>query len=114
MDLAAQPTQVMSTKGAKPIAALERFRVMFESDPQSRQEWRAQAKVAAILGSCPRTLNSLKSGITNWAEFGAITHGEAQSIGISERMTSNVRTRALGRMLAGSIQGAATGGGNGR
>ena len=80
MDLAAQPTQVMSTKGAKPMAALERLRVMFESDPQSRQEWRAQAKVAAILGSCPRTLNSFKSGIRNRAEFIAIAHGEEQAL----------------------------------
>lgn len=62
--------------GAKPLAALERLRAIIANDPAARSQWLAQAKVAAVMGSCPRSHKSFKSGVRHWIEFIAITHGD--------------------------------------
>lgn len=73
--LAARPTTVVDVVGVKPLAALERLRCSLPADPEARLRWRDQAKVAAVMGSCPRSHASFRSGLRSWFEFVELIHG---------------------------------------
>ncbi len=51
-----------------PSEALKRLKANMEGDGE-RLEWLARAKVEAILGSCPRSLKSVASGMRAWIAF---------------------------------------------
>lgn len=70
-----QPTQVLDIKGVKPLKAVEMLRETLQGDPQKQEEWRAKARVASILGSCPRSKASFRSGIKHWIQFIEATRG---------------------------------------
>ena len=53
---------VIDIEGAGPLAALDRIRKKVPSDPVERAKWREGARVAAVLGSCPRSHSSMRSG----------------------------------------------------
>lgn len=51
--------------------------------PQSAEgkaKWRHQARVAAVLGSCPRSLGSVKSGFRHWVDYICITYSDEESV----------------------------------
>jgi len=57
-----QPTTVLNVKGTTPLGALRMLKRDLQDDPSARDAWRGKAKVAAILGSFPRSTESFKSG----------------------------------------------------
>ena len=61
-ELLDEPATLLDVRGATPAQALERLRAELPDDPVQRQAWRAQAKVSAVLGNCPKSRESLKSG----------------------------------------------------
>ena len=63
---------VLDVSGATPLAALALLKANMPTD---RVAWRKKARVAAVLGSCPRSQSSYKSGVKHWVEFIKITHG---------------------------------------
>ena len=75
LQLAAEPTTVINVLNAKPMHALVRLREQVPDDAAARAEWRKRARTAAVVGSCPRSLHSLDSGIAHWLKYIAIAHG---------------------------------------
>ena len=63
LELGKMPTTVLNLRGVKPLEALELLRRNLPSDPDSLAEWRGRARVAAVMGSCPRSLSRFISGI---------------------------------------------------
>jgi len=95
LQLASAPTMVLDVKNAKPIHALVRLREQVQDNAAARAEWRKKARTAAVIGSCPRSLQSLDSGdytyslhghlwrcriclpgISHWRKYIAIAHGD--------------------------------------
>ncbi len=85
------PQLMVDVTGRGPNAALQHLRQTLPSDASSRLEWCRRAKIAAILGSCPKSrdsfrsctilrhgLASLLSGIRNWISFAEVALGGAQ------------------------------------
>ena len=64
LQLHRKPTQVLQIKDTKPIKALQVLEGAIGNDPEKRRQWLQEARIAAILGSCPRSLNSFQSGGT--------------------------------------------------
>ena len=62
MQFASAPSTVLDVSNAKPIHALVRLREQVQDNAAARTEWRKKARTAAVIGSCPRSLNSLDSG----------------------------------------------------
>ena len=61
--------------GLGPTAALEKLKESLPSDPAARASWMSESKVAAILGSCPRSRESFRSGLRNYIRFAEIALG---------------------------------------
>jgi hypothetical protein len=75
LDLTTEPSLVIDVSGAKPLAALALLEASLPADPKQRAAWRGKARVAAVLGSGPRTLASFRSGVKHWTKYIMITHG---------------------------------------
>ena len=71
-------TQVTNFECAGPRNALKELkRQLAASDPDARAAWRKKARVAAVMGSCPDSLESFKAGIRHWIQYIEITYGLA-------------------------------------
>ena len=57
------PSVVLDVAGATPLAALSRLRAAVPVDSVARDDWRKKARLASVLGSCPRSQSSLRSGV---------------------------------------------------
>ena len=77
LELTAAPALVIDFAGAKPLAALALLEASMPDDPEQRAAWRSKARVAAVLGSCPKSLASFKSGVKHWTKYIMITHGNS-------------------------------------
>ena len=96
MHVCGQTRIVLDVKGVKPLEALKLLRSALADDPNVQEAWRSKARVAAVLGSCPRSLASLKSGawvarcwaagflvralragIRHWIQYIEVVHGTA-------------------------------------
>lgn len=66
LELTKVPTTVLDVKGAKPRQALVRLRDAVQDTPAARAEWRKKARIAAVMGSCPRTHASFDSGTSSF------------------------------------------------
>ena len=77
LELTAAPSLVIDVSGAKPLAALALLEASMPADPEQRAAWRGKARVAAVLGSCPKSLASFKSGVKHWTKYIMITHGSS-------------------------------------
>jgi len=73
--LATAPTKVLKIDGVKPMRALELLKQELGDDPAKRAKWRGDARVASIMGSCPGSRASFKSGVRHWLEFIEVTYG---------------------------------------
>ena len=69
------PQVVLNVGGLTPNDALKHLRNTIPKDEPGRLLWHRQARIAAIVGSCPKTRGSMKSGIKNWIEFAEVTLG---------------------------------------
>ena len=70
-----QLTEMLSLKGIKPIRALQMLKQRLGNDPEAMRKWLGEARVASILGSCPRSKDSFRSGVRHWLQFVETTHG---------------------------------------
>ena len=67
--------QVINHSGRGPRDSLKELKRQLATSPGAREVWRKKARLAAVLGSCPSSHQSLKSGIKHWIEYIEITHG---------------------------------------
>ncbi len=56
------PTTLLEIGNAPPKAAIRLLRETIPADEEGKAKWRQQATIAAIMGSCPRSHESLLSG----------------------------------------------------
>ena len=70
-----RPTQVLDIEGVKPRQALALLKQQLQGSPTRRTAWLDDARVAAVVGSCPRSRASFNSGCRHWIEFIEITCG---------------------------------------
>ena len=70
-----RPTQVLDITGVKPRQALALLRQQLQGTPARRIAWLGDARIAAVMGSCPRSRDSFTSGCRHWIEFIEITCG---------------------------------------
>ena len=61
-----------------PNAALKILAVRLQ-DGTNKRKWNAEARVAAVLGSCPHTLRSLKSGLNNYLNYCEVALGSREA-----------------------------------
>jgi len=73
-----KPTQVLDIKSIKPTKALQMLREDLRGDPSRQEAWLADARVAAIMGSCPRSKACFRSGLKHWLGFIEATRGAEQ------------------------------------
>ncbi len=71
IELVDAPLVLVDVRGAKPMEALSRLRATLPGDPAERRVWAQQARIAAVMGSCPKSHESFKSGATlhMWAHI---------------------------------------------
>ena len=69
-------TLLLNITKARPRVALEMLERNLPCDAVAREQWRASARVAAVLGSCPRSVASFRSGMKHWIRFVEIIHGK--------------------------------------
>ncbi len=77
--LADTPLVVHDVTGLGPAAALASLKERLPQAIDDRLRWRKEAKIAAILGSCPRARDSFRSGLRNWISFSEIALGSSQN-----------------------------------
>ena len=63
------PQFMLNIEGMTPAEAVHHMRRVLPNGEAEREAWRKQARVAAILGSCPKSRASMMSGIRNWIKF---------------------------------------------
>ena len=71
-------TTLINVTGSKPLAALELLDRNLPRDAEARDHWKSCARVAAIMGSCPGSLPSFKSGLKHWLRYIEIFYGKEQ------------------------------------
>ena len=91
----AMPGLVLDVKDTKPTAALKVLADRLQACPAKKAKWRDEARVAAIVGSCPRSKDShcsgssvstyatvltacLDSGIKHWVIYIGIAYSGAE------------------------------------
>ena len=72
-------TTLLNVANARPMEALAMLERHLPEDSETRNQWSASARVAAVMGSCPRSLASLKSGLKHWIRFMEIIHGPGRA-----------------------------------
>ena len=73
--MAAVPTTVLQVAETKPNDALNLLAQRFDETAEERANWTKRARIAAVTGSCPRSLASLDSGVKHWLKYIKIVHG---------------------------------------
>ena len=69
-------TLLLSIANTRPQEALNLLERNLPRCEEARKQWVASARgVAAVMGSCPRSLASFKSGLKHWIKFVSIIHG---------------------------------------
>ena len=64
----------LDVTGLTPMAALDKLNVLLQR-PERSATWVQEAKIVAVMGSCPRSHSSFKSGINNWLRFAEVALG---------------------------------------
>ena len=77
--LADSPAVLLNVAGRGPGAALALLSTQLPSDAYSREAYRLQARRTAILGSCPKSRDSYKSGLRAFARFVELVLGSRDS-----------------------------------
>ena len=66
---------VLNVQGAGPKNAIECLKNELENGGEAPCVWEKRARLAAVLGSCPRSIDSLKSGVRHWIDFITVVKG---------------------------------------
>ena len=61
-------TTIVCVRGKGPSKAMRELAVNLNSD-QARAHWAEAARLAAIVGSCPKSIREAKSGMRTWIWF---------------------------------------------
>ena len=70
LEIIESPGQIaLDVSGAGPKMAMDRLRDVLRNSNEQPCEWAKRARLAAVLGSCPRSISSLKCGVRHWIEF---------------------------------------------
>lgn len=99
LNLAAAPATVLDVRGARPLEALQRLREAVPTDPMARKEWFAKARVAAIMGSCPKSRESFAAGASFFlgamsARFLFVLRSQGLGTGVSlQRFSTETATQ---------------------
>ena len=64
--------------GIGPKVALKRLSSELQGDRAAASTWRVHAKVAAVMGSCPKSHSSFNSGLRHWLSFIETLYGIEQ------------------------------------
>ena len=72
--LADAPPLLLDVTGKGPNDAIRLLKESLPCDMRERILWQRRARVAAVLGSCPKTRSSFRSGIRNWVNFIGALH----------------------------------------
>ena len=72
-DVFNQPVLAKDISDDKPTAALVKIRNIVGDI--GREAWAKRARTTAILGNCPKTVASMRSGVTHWCSYLEITKG---------------------------------------
>ena len=67
---------LLNLDGVRPLEALELLERNLPSDEGAREHWKSCARIAAVMGSCPRSLASFKSGLKHWIKFIEVIYGK--------------------------------------
>jgi hypothetical protein len=86
--MAAVPTTILQVAESKPTDALALLEQQLGGSVEERARWRKKARVAAVTGSCPRSLASLDSGVKHWLKYISVVHGatKVSSVAFPPRM----------------------------
>ena len=77
------PKQVAEIGAATPRESLQQLKVALRDKPEERRLWAQKAKIAAILGACPKSQKSLISGLRHWCEFVAVAYGDESKASVA-------------------------------
>ena len=77
------PKQVPEIKAAAPRESLQQLRAALRDKPEERRLWAQKAKIAAILGACPKSHKSMISGLRHWCEFVAVAYGDESKVSVA-------------------------------
>lgn len=77
------PKQVAEIGAATPRESLQQLKVALCGKPEERRLWAERAKIAAILGACPKSQKSLISGLRHWCEFVAVAYGNESKVSVA-------------------------------
>ena len=56
------PTIMLDVGGTRPREALQKMREALPADRAGRKAWATRARIAAVMGSCPKSHDSFQSG----------------------------------------------------
>lgn len=73
-----KPTLVLEIEGKKPLTALNILHKELGGSPTKQARWRDEARVAAVMGSCPRSKDSHASGVKHWIRYIGIVYGQRE------------------------------------
>ncbi len=62
-------TTLLNVANARPLQAIAMLEQNLPDDEVARDRWRSRARIAAVMGSCPRSLPCFKSGVKHWMRF---------------------------------------------
>jgi len=71
------PTRVQDVRGKRPTEAVALLNEAWRGDGNRQVKWFEDARIASILGSCPRSIASWKSGVRNWLVLVEAAKGKA-------------------------------------
>ena len=73
LDIFQAPKVSLDISSAGPLNALKRLKVIV--DDIGGVEWSKKARVAAVLANCPKSQNSMNSGVKHWCKYIEIVSG---------------------------------------
>ena len=76
LNLADAPSTILNITGQGPNAAISTFRDALPASAADRKTWIRSARISAVLGSCPKSRKSFRSGLTNWINFCAVLYND--------------------------------------
>jgi len=93
----AVPLTIGEVGRAKPSESLQKLREFVATE--GREAWNTKARVAAVMGSCPKSHKSFISGLSHWLEYVEIARGptaEAFPVNMSDVLGWSMTFRCLG------------------
>ncbi len=96
-DVFSEPVLAKEISDAKPTVALARIRDVVAGI--DREAWAKRARTTAVLGNCPKTVASMRSGVAHWCSYIKITRGseaEPCPVGMQDILGWSLAFRCIG------------------